>query len=206
MKRFNKGFTLLELLIAVLIVVILASIAWVQYLKAVERSRMSEAVALLANISHAQERKYMQTNRYSTSFGGLDVTPKGASGDKYCTKGLITPSAYNNTACEEGNGFVLQLSANTDYTAGKATARRSAPRTLQYEYELERYYANYGTLCTALNEEAKGLCADFCGVDEYTGPCCAVAGNAIKEGDRACGTPSVNLHGTTPAKEKDKKE
>lgn len=202
MKQFNKGFTLLELLISVLIVVILASIAWAQYLKAVERSRMSEAVALLANISAAQERKFIQTNRFSTSFMGLDVTPKGASSNRYCTKGLTSPSAYSNTACEDGNGFVIQLSVDTAYNQGKASARRSAPRTLQYEYELERYYANYGTLCKALNEEAKSLCADFCGVDEYTGPCCAVAGDAIKEGDFACGVPSLNLHGNqTPEKE-----
>ena len=201
MKQFKKGFTLLELLISVLIVVILASIAWAQYLKAVERSRMSEAVALLANISAAQERKFMQTNRFSTSFTGLDVTPKGASGDKYCTKGMISPSDYSNTACEDGNGFVIQLSSNTNYNGGKASARRTAPRALQYEYELERYYANYGTLCTALNEEAKSLCADFCGVDEYTAPCCAVAGNAIEEGDFACGVPTFNLHGTTPTEE-----
>jgi len=206
MKKFNEGFTLLELLIAVLIVVILASIAWAQYLKAVERSRMSEAVALLANISSAQERKFIQTNRFSTSFTGLDVAPKQASGDKYCTKGTISPSDYGPTACAEGNGFVLRLSADTAYNQGKATALRSAPRELQYKYELERYYANYGTLCTALNEEAKSLCADFCGVDEYTGPCCTVAGNAISDGDMACGVPSLNLHGTAPSEEEEKGE
>lgn len=203
MKRFNKGFTLLELLVVVLIIVILASIAWVQYLKAVERSRMSEAVSLLANISHAQERKFIQTNRFAIAYQGLDVAPKGASGNKYCTKGLISPSAYTNNACEEGNGFVIQISTTTAYNTGKATALRSAPRTLQYEYELERYYANYGTLCRALNEDAKTLCADFCGIDEYIGPCCTIAGNAIKEGDNACGVPSLNLHGKAPAKKKE---
>ena len=203
MKQFKKGFTLLELLISVLIVVILASIAWAQYLKAVERSRMSEAVALLANISHAQERKFIQTNRFTLSFMGLDVAPKDARADKYCTKGTISPATYDNTACGDGNGFVIQLSTTTAYNQGKAMALRSAPRTLQYEYELERYYANYGTLCKALNEEAKSLCADFCGVDEYTGPCCTITGSTITEGDQACGVPSLNLHGNEPNKKEE---
>lgn len=204
-KQSKKGFTLLELLIVTLMIVILASIAWAQYLKAVERSRMSEVVALLANISHAQERKLMQTNRFASSYGGLDVVPQEASGNKYCTKGPAVPSTYTNNACAEGNGFVVQLSSATTYDGGKATALRSAPRTLQYQYELERYYANYGTLCTALNNEAKELCADFCGIDEYTTPCCTIAGNTIAEGDNACGVPSNNLHGL-PTKKENKEE
>ena len=73
MKKWEKGFTLLELLIVVLIVGILAAVSLPQYMKAVERSRMTEAVMLLANIAQAQERKYIQVNRYVTNFMGLDL-------------------------------------------------------------------------------------------------------------------------------------
>ena len=66
----KKGFTLIELLVVVLILGILAAMAMPQYFKAVERSRMTEAVTLLSNISAAQQRKYLQTNRYSTTYNG----------------------------------------------------------------------------------------------------------------------------------------
>ena len=200
-QRGKKGFTLLELVISVLIVVILASIAWPQYLKAVERSRMSEAVALLATIGSAQERKFMQNNRYATSYTGLDVAPKGASSNKYCTKGTAVPAAYISNACGRESGFVVELSSDVAYNTGKAKALRAGPGELQYAYELERYYANFGTLCTGLNENGESLCADFCGIDTYQGPCCMVGGMNISDGDRACGIPSVNLHGETPAPE-----
>ncbi len=191
MKQNKKGFTMLELLISVLIIVILASIAWPMYLKAVERSRMSEAVSLLANIGAAQELQYMQTNQFTASYDGLSVMPKGASTDKYCTKGSPVPPTYTSQACGDGNGFVIQLSSDLSYDGGKARALRSAPRELQYAYELERYYANYGTLCTGLNENGKSLCADFCGLDTYTGPCCSTGGMNITQGDYACGAPAT---------------
>ena len=83
----NKGFTLIELLVVVLILGILAAMAMPQYFKAVERSRMSEAVTLMGNIAQAQQRKYLQINKYTTNYSGLDVAPQGAKVDGYCTKG-----------------------------------------------------------------------------------------------------------------------
>lgn len=59
----KAGFTLIELLVVVLIIGILAAMAWPQYLKAVERSRMAEAVNMINILVQAQQRKYMQTNR-----------------------------------------------------------------------------------------------------------------------------------------------
>ena len=180
-KNNNKGFTLIELLVVVLILGILAAMAMPQYFKAVERSRMSEAVTLLGSIAQAQQRKYMQINRYTTSFRSLDVAPKDASGASYCTKGTqptdttaVTP-ATTNAKCGTGNGFIIVME-NTALNSGAATATRAGGSTLQYAYSLKRFYGGQGTLCTAAASNVNGeeLCADYCGLDSYpAGGCCS---------------------------------
>ena len=118
MIRNQKGFTLIELLVVVLIIGILAAMAMPQYFKAVERSRMTEAVTLLGNIAQSQQRKYMQINHFAGKFTGLDVAPKGASDGTYYTKG---------TATAPGNGFVVTLNSGSTYagtTGGYAEAVR----------------------------------------------------------------------------------
>ena len=190
-KNNNKGFTLIELLVVVLILGILAAMAMPQYFKAVERSRMTEAVTLLSNIASAQQRKYLQINAYAKDYRGLDVAPAGATGSVYYTKGTVTSGV-------DGNGFGVTLSSTNAYTTGFATATREADGSptaaaLNYQYNLVRYYASDLTTCNGTNTNGQALCADFCGIDTPTGSCCSdgsssactapVTGNAAATGD-----------------------
>jgi len=163
------GFTLIELLVVVLIIGILAAMALPQYFKAVERSRMTEAVTLMDSIAKAQRRKFMQTNRYAEDFRGLDVSPKGAQGSHYFTKGDPTTGAG-------GNGFWIYISGES-FGDGVVEAFRmvngsDSDPSLQYRYYLARYYQSDNVNCIAHNQAGRELCADFCGIDTLMPYCC----------------------------------
>ena len=176
MKNSNMsrlgGFTLIELLVVVLNIGILAAMAMPQYFKAVERSRMTEAVAIMDSVAKAQRRKYMQRNTFTSNFEALDVVPKGAKGEAYYTKG--DPETGRG-----GNGFEIRLyPLNMD---SFRTAQVSATRvvdadpndsSLQYKYSLSRYYMNDNVGCIGSNQAGQELCADFCGIDTPVGTCC----------------------------------
>lgn len=165
-----KGFTLIELLVVVLIIGILAAAAMPAYQKAVERSRMVEAVNMLDTIAKAQERKYMNVNKYSLDFRVLDVTPKDASGPTYCTKGTVSEGPY---ACGTGNGFLMRLTGVSSLD-GVGYAERVGQGELAYAYTLSRKYDSNGTTCTGLNENGKALCADYCGIESPVESCCSL--------------------------------
>ena len=164
------GFTLIELLVVVLIIGILAAMAMPQYFKAVERSRMTEAVTLMDSIAKAQRRKFLQTNHYARNFKGLDVSPKGATGRSYYTKGDPQTGAG-------GNGFEIYL-AMSDFTASGVLASRMVDGnerhpSLQYQYALLREYQGDNVYCWGSNQAGRELCADFCGIDTpVSGYCC----------------------------------
>lgn len=172
----NKGFTLIELLVVVLIIGILAAMALPQYFKAVERSRMTEAVTLLGTIAQAQQRKWLQIGHYAQNFDVLDVAPS-ASGATYYTKSA-------------GNRFKVTLTTDTtNYTGASAQAQHfiGEQADQSYPYTLSRYYAGRSTTCTGSGAAAQ-LCADFCGIDAAVGSgeftCCSNGKSATS----ACGT------------------
>jgi len=66
-KNRNSGFTLLELAIALVVVGLLATIAYPTYLEAVRKTRRSDAKVALLRIAQVLERCYIEYNAYNDS-------------------------------------------------------------------------------------------------------------------------------------------
>jgi len=96
----KKAFTLLELLVVVLIIGILAAIALPQYKKAVEKSKMAEAVTVVKSIAQAQQRFYMINNRYAdcTELEKLDIDLGGTNETSIsgCSLKIISDFQYSS--------------------------------------------------------------------------------------------------------------
>src|SRR5690554_3899978 len=75
--RRSAGFTLIELMIAVAIIGILASIAYPSYQRYVERSRLSDGQAGLTQAAGEMERCYTQNYSYDEDCLLTTSSPEG---------------------------------------------------------------------------------------------------------------------------------
>jgi len=90
----EAGITLIELMIVVVVVGILASIAYPSYQQYILRSKRTEGKALLMDIVARQERFYMDRNSYTddlTDLGFSSEEPKSADGN-YSASAAAGPS------------------------------------------------------------------------------------------------------------------
>ena len=126
-----RGFSLIELMVAVVVVGILAAIAFPAYTKYVQRSRRADATATLGALQQAQERYRANQRAYTDTLSTLnfsDVSPQGhytiaitAAGPTGYTL-TATPRTgspqLSDTACAR---LQLQMSTgNAIYTALKS--------------------------------------------------------------------------------------
>lgn len=77
MRKITRGFSLMELLIVIVIVGILAAIAYPNYTRYVERAKRTEAKAALLQIATNQERFYLQNNTYTDDMTKLGFPSSG---------------------------------------------------------------------------------------------------------------------------------
>ncbi len=147
----KRGFTLIELLVVVLIIGILAAVAVPQYTKAVEKSRIAEALVILDSINQGYQLCVLQYGTEADAcinslFSNLDIELPGEieecpSGDPECvdTKNW----RYRN----EGSGTVY---------ADRLDAQATDDGGVSYDLELDlstgiiRCGNSFGTNCIQL--------------------------------------------------------
>jgi type IV pilus assembly protein PilE len=96
MKRINKGFTLIELMIVVAILGILSAIAYPSYTSYVKRANRADAIDSLLALAGRMEELYMNTDSYATAT--VNAAGTGTVGSSETSEGLYTLSIPSATA------------------------------------------------------------------------------------------------------------
>ena len=99
-----RGFTVVELLVAVAIMALLAALAVPSYQSAIRKSRRSDATSALSALMQAQERYRAASSAYAPTLKDLGATDTTAN--KYYT--LSIPKGANAT------DYAVKATANTD--------------------------------------------------------------------------------------------
>ena len=113
MRKYMRGITLMELMIVLVIVGIMATLAYPSYREFAARAKRNEAKSALLQIATMQERFYLQNNTYTTDMTSLGFPVAG---------NFTTDSGtyrVNVTAADANNFAANALYLNADNEAGK---------------------------------------------------------------------------------------
>jgi type IV pilus assembly protein PilE len=128
-KSTSRGFTLIELMIVVVIVGVLAMIAYPSYLKYIVRTSREAAQSQLLELSTVEEKIFLNSNAYTGSVTGAYTG--NAAGGLGVTSGKSNDGKYNINAAAATNTFTLTASpigGSTQAGDGDITINQSGAR------------------------------------------------------------------------------
>lgn len=115
-KKKKKGFTLIEVLVVVLIIGILATIAFPSYTKAVEKSRTREAVQVLSTIALGEQREKLARYKYTNEVDKLDLAYTNFSDGSKATGSTFDGEFFDYTVFGEDRQAAFAQRNNNEYT------------------------------------------------------------------------------------------
>jgi len=138
-NKKRKSFTIIEIIVAIIVIAILVRIALPRYNKAAEQSRMAEAYSVLKNIYASQMRYAAKNDAYASS--GLDI---GAPQGKYFTFTILNAP-----------GTTSPINANANETLAIATRNNLGAGVFPANYdisitELGDFYSTSPVVTTAI--------------------------------------------------------
>ena len=157
MGNKNKGFTLIEMLVVVLIIGILAAVALPQYQLAVEKSKASEALMNIQAIIGAVERNIlvMGTDEYYANPESLDIELSGGNWYNTDCCGLAYVTKY----------FMYILSDTTMVDVYRCNGICDQSEKANWNDTIYNLYREYPSIaddshliCTSISDKGKRIC------------------------------------------------
>lgn len=100
MRKYMRGVTLIELMIVVVVISILAAVAYPNYQEFAARAKRNEARAALLRLATNQERFYLNNNTFTQDLTslGFGTTPTWTTETGYYTIEITQADATNFSA------------------------------------------------------------------------------------------------------------
>lgn len=145
-RKLNKGFTLIELMIAVAIVAILTMVAVPSYSSYIMRGHLADATSGLAAMRAQMERHYQDNRSYATV--GTFTTPCAAAANTRTFGNFVvscsgTPDATTFTLQAVGSGPV----AGFTYTITQADVRATTAAPTGWNTCATKWLTKKGQAC-----------------------------------------------------------
>ena len=139
----KSGFTLVELLIVILIIGLLSAISIPMYKKAVEKSKVADALSTMQAVSKSEHGWYLVRNNYTKDFANLDIDLYDKEGNK----------ANNNTL--ESINYTYEL-----LDSGILASRTNGEYSIYQDYDTKQIMCTPGThfICDNLGAFTKEPC------------------------------------------------